>query len=114
LKELGTELQSEEALNAAFARFKELADKKSEIFDEDLQMLVSDEAISHDLEHFKLLSMMAHSETGETPVAKVVLAEDGAERHAEAQGSGRWTPPSKPSRPSSAAARGLTLYSVVR
>ena len=46
LKEIGIELQSEEALNAAFARFKELADKKSEIFDEDLQTLVSDEAVS--------------------------------------------------------------------
>ena len=32
-------LASEEALNAAFARFKELADKKREIFDEDIQAL---------------------------------------------------------------------------
>ena len=44
LKELRIELESEEALNVAFAKFKDLADKKSEIFDEDLQMLVSDEA----------------------------------------------------------------------
>jgi 2-isopropylmalate synthase len=36
LQELGIELESEEALNAAFARFKELADRKHEIFDEDL------------------------------------------------------------------------------
>ena len=112
LKELGTELQSEEALNAAFARFKELADKKSEIFDEDLQMLVSDEAISHDLEHFKLLSMMAHSETGETPVAKVVLAEDGAERHAEAQGSGPVDATFKAIETIVSSGAELTLYSV--
>ena len=46
LQELGIELDSEEALNAAFARFKDLADKKREIFDEDLQMLVSDEAVT--------------------------------------------------------------------
>ncbi len=45
LTELGIELASEEALNAAFARFKDLADKKHEIFDEDLQALVSDEAV---------------------------------------------------------------------
>ncbi|MFI4923041.1 MAG: 2-isopropylmalate synthase, partial [Burkholderiales bacterium] len=44
LMELGIELESEEAVNAAFARFKELADKKHEIFDEDLQALVSQEA----------------------------------------------------------------------
>jgi 2-isopropylmalate synthase len=112
LKELGTELESEEALNAAFARFKELADKKAEIFDEDLQMLVSDEAISHDLEHFKLLSMMAHSETGETPVAKVVLAEDGAERRAEAQGSGPVDATFKAIETIVSSGAELTLYSV--
>jgi 2-isopropylmalate synthase len=112
LKELGTELESEETLNAAFARFKELADKKSEIFDEDLQALVSDEALSHDQEHFKLLSMMAHSETGETPMANVVLAEDGAERRAEAQGSGPVDATFKAIESIVASGAELTLYSV--
>ncbi len=114
LKELGIELQSEETLNAAFARFKDLADKKSEIFDEDLQMLVSDEAASHDQEqeHFKLLSMMAHSETGETPVAKVVLAEDGAEKKAEAQGSGPVDATFKAIESIVTSGAELTLYSV--
>ncbi|MFO1320302.1 MAG: 2-isopropylmalate synthase [Burkholderiales bacterium] len=88
LKELGIELDSEEAVNAAFARFKDLADKKSEIFDEDLQMLVSDEAITQEREHFKLVSMMIHSETGETPTAKVVMVEGPAEKKAESAGSG--------------------------
>ena len=114
LRELGIELPSEEALNAAFARFKDLADKKSEIFDEDLQMLVSDEAASHDQEqeHFKLLSMMAHSETGETPVAKVVLAEDGAEKKAEAEGSGPVDATFKAIESIVTSGAELTLYSV--
>lgn len=88
LAELGIDLHSEEALNAAFARFKELADKKHEIFDEDLHALVSDEAVTHIQEHFKLLSLKAHSETGEIPFAKIVLAEDGHEKEAESEGSG--------------------------
>ena len=88
LKELGIQLESEEALNIAFSKFKDLADKKSEVFDEDLQMLVSDEAVTQEQEHYKLVSMMVHSETGETPVAKVVLAEGGEEQKAESQGSG--------------------------
>jgi 2-isopropylmalate synthase len=88
LKELGIDLETEEALNAAFVRFKDLADKKSEIFDEDLVMLVQDEAVTQEREHFRLLSMMVHSETGETPVARVVLAEGEQERKAEAPGSG--------------------------
>ena len=43
LKELGIELESEADVNAAFARFKELADRKSDIFDEDILALVMDE-----------------------------------------------------------------------
>ena len=43
LQELGIAMESEADINAAFARFKELADRKSEIFDEDILALVSDE-----------------------------------------------------------------------
>ena len=43
LKELGIELESEADVNAAFARFKELADRKSDIFDEDILALVMEE-----------------------------------------------------------------------
>jgi 2-isopropylmalate synthase len=88
LKELAIELESEEALNNAFNRFKELADKKHEIFDEDLVMLVSDETVTAEEEHFKLVSLLAHSETGETPIARLVISDDGQEKRAEASGSG--------------------------
>ncbi len=44
LQELGIELESEAEVNSAFARFKELADRKSEIFDEDITALVMDES----------------------------------------------------------------------
>jgi 2-isopropylmalate synthase len=88
LKELGIELSSDDALNAAFARFKALADKKSEIFDEDLHALVSDEFISEASEHFKLVYLQVASQTGETPHAKVTLSEDGVEKKAEADGGG--------------------------
>ena len=87
LAELGIELESEEILNATFIRFKELADKKHDIFDEDLHALISDETMSLQ-EHYKLLSLTAHSETGETPYAKIVIAEGGKELRAESDGSG--------------------------
>jgi len=88
LAELGIELGSEDALNGAFARFKELADKKHEIFDEDLQALVSDEAAALEQEHFKLVSLRVCSETGEIPHATVVVAVNGAEQQAESDGGG--------------------------
>ncbi len=88
LAELGIVLDSEEALNAAFARFKDLADKKREIFDEDLQALVSDERYATEQERFKLVSMKVCSETGEVPRARLVFTDDGAEKRAEGVGSG--------------------------
>ncbi len=88
LAELGVVFDSEEELNAAFSRFKELADKKHEIYDEDLQALVTDTSLSSENERFKLLSMRVCSETGETPTAEVTLSIDGTERTATRSGSG--------------------------
>jgi len=89
LRELSIELDSEEALNAAFARFKDLADKKHEIFDDDLQALVSDEiGMQHINERYKLVALAARSETGESSHASIVLLDNGMERRAEAEGCG--------------------------
>jgi len=87
LEELGTTFESDAELNTAFARFKDLADKKHEIFDEDLQALVSDTRASH-YEKFKLSSLSVTSQTGEVPVAKVTVAVDDIEKTAESAGSG--------------------------
>ena len=88
LQELGIELESDEAVNAAFARFKELADRKHEIFDEDLHALVSDEVVTPEHEHYKLVYSHVCSETGEMPHAKVILNVGGAEHKGEAGGGG--------------------------
>jgi len=88
LQELGIVLGSEDALNAAFARFKDLADRKSEIFDEDIQALVSDEEVTQLSDYFRLVSMGAHSETGKLPVARVIMSVGGKEHQADAQGGG--------------------------
>ncbi|WP_225748387.1 2-isopropylmalate synthase [Eikenella sp. Marseille-P7795] len=88
LAELGIELGSEEALNAAFARFKELADKKREIFDEDLHALVSDEMSNLAPDRYKFVSQRIVTETGELPRAEIVFSANGEEQYAEATGSG--------------------------
>ena len=88
LQELGIELDSDEVLNAAFARFKELADKKHEIFDEDLHAIVSDDVVMPDQEHYKLVYSHVCSETGEMPHAQVILSVGGSERKGEADGGG--------------------------
>ena len=88
LQEIGIELASEDAVNAAFARFKELADKKHDIFDEDLHALVSNEAQALEQETYKLVSLKVCSETGEIPHASIVLVALGAEQQAAAEGGG--------------------------
>ena len=88
LQELGVDLESEAEINAAFTKFKELADRKSEIFDEDIIALVADESVTQEQEHFRLVALSQHSELGERPHAKVVFAMGGEECRAEADGNG--------------------------
>jgi 2-isopropylmalate synthase len=71
LKSLGLELKAE-ALDQAFDRFKKLADKKKEIFDEDLETIV-DEEISKIPEKFKILHFHITSGDQEKPSAAVKL-----------------------------------------
>ncbi|MES2770842.1 MAG: 2-isopropylmalate synthase [Pseudomonadota bacterium] len=88
LSELGIVLAGDAALNAAFARFKVLADKKHEIFDEDLQALVSDEAVLPEGEPYKLVYSHVCSETGEASIAHVTLDIEGNEKKGAGEGDG--------------------------
>ena len=88
LKDLGIEFDSEEELNNAFSRFKDLADKKHEIFDEDLQALVTESGQETGNEWIKLVSLKVCSETGEIPHADVTLWLDGEEKQVSCSGSG--------------------------
>ena len=88
LEELGTSFASDAELNNAFSRFKELADKKHEIFDEDLMALVSNTRAEASSDRFHLSSLSVQSQTGETPNAELVLQMDGEELKTQAKGSG--------------------------
>ncbi len=88
LQELGVQLESEGEINSAFARFKELADRKSEIFEEDILALVSDESISQEKEQFGFVSLSQRSETGEKPFAEIVFTVGGHEVKSSSEGNG--------------------------
>jgi len=88
LEELGVTFDTDAALNEAFARFKDLADKKHEIFDEDLQALVTETISNSAPEAYKLVALECHSAIGETPVAEVVVSHNGTEQRSKANGSG--------------------------
>jgi 2-isopropylmalate synthase len=84
-------------LNAAFARFKDLADRKSEIFDEDIIALVGDSRAAEP-EHYRFVSLSQHSETGERR-RHVSCLRSGAKRWSRATAMARWMPRSRRSSP---------------
>ena len=88
LVELGVQLESEADINTAFAKFKELADRKSEIFDEDILALASDKGRPQADEQYGFVSLSQHSETGERPQASVVFTVQGKEVKGDSDGNG--------------------------
>ncbi|MFA5631011.1 MAG: 2-isopropylmalate synthase [Porticoccaceae bacterium] len=88
LQELGISFDSKEEMSRAFARFKELADKKREIYDEDLQALVSEVQMGEDQEKYSLIAMEVVSRTGRAPRADLSLRIDGGDHDTGADGDG--------------------------
>ena len=89
LEELGIDFETEQELNEAFISFKALADRKHEIYDEDLQSLVTDNNTQRvENESYRLVSLKASTETGESPQAEVTIWTKGSEASALASGSG--------------------------
>jgi len=87
MSELGIDFSSEEELNDVFFQFKQLADKKHDIFDEDLQALISEASVDLD-DAIKFIALKVCSETGEIPTAYVTLSINEREVSADAEGSG--------------------------
>ena len=86
LESLGYDL-SKEDMNKAFVRFKALADRKKEIFDEDLDAIVADEIIRIP-EKIKLLQMNVSSGSFAAPTATVELEVNGKVKKAAVMGDG--------------------------
>ncbi|HXW71868.1 MAG TPA: 2-isopropylmalate synthase [Methylocella sp.] len=86
LRELGYEL-GENALEDAFARFKDLADRKKIVYDEDLVALVDDE-IAHAYERIKLVALTVIAGTNGPQSAALTLDIDGEQKTHQATGNG--------------------------
>lgn len=88
LEELSISFDSKEEFGEAFTRFKELADKKREIFDEDLQALVSDVQLGTQGDALTLIDLEVLSKTGQSPLAKIGIRYKDKDHSAEASGDG--------------------------
>ena len=74
-------------LNDAFRRFKDLADRKKVVFDEDIVALVDDEVI-RDHEHVRFVSLDLHAGSKTPPRAELELEVDGVRKTASSTGDG--------------------------
>jgi 2-isopropylmalate synthase len=86
LKDMGLDL-GENAFEDAFTRFKILADKKKNIFDEDILALVMDET-EHRNERFRFVSLQVRAGSKGPQVAELEMEVDGKVQAATSEGNG--------------------------
>jgi 2-isopropylmalate synthase len=86
LKDLGYEL-GDNALEDVFNRFKNLADRKKNVYDEDIEALV-DQEIAHAHDRIKVLSLTVIAGTMGPQSATLTLAIDGEHKTTQASGNG--------------------------
>ncbi len=87
LQELGYSLP-EEGMESAFQRFKRLADQKKDIYDEDLEVLVSETELSKTPEIYSVLELHISSGTSEAPTARLKMKIGGAAAEHTSGGDG--------------------------
>ena len=87
LQSLGYEALGENRLNEAFRRFKDLADRKKIVYDEDIVALVDDEVV-RDHARLRFVSLAVQAGSHGPATAELTLEVDGAAQSATATGLG--------------------------
>ena len=87
LRALGYGELGDNQLNDAFRRFKDLADRKKAVYDEDIVALVDDEVL-RDHDRIRFVAMEVRAGTRSPPLATLELEVDGVSETAEATGDG--------------------------
>jgi 2-isopropylmalate synthase len=87
MAELGYDL-ADNQLNDVFVRFKALADRKKEVYDDDLVALMKDSAANTASDHLQIRFLRVICGTEAPQSADLILSVDGVEHHVTAQGDG--------------------------
>ena len=112
LKELGYNL-SDNALEVAFVRFKDLADRKKIVYDDDIVALVDDE-IANAHERIKVVELTVVAGTKGPQKAALTLKSTASRRPISRPATARWTRSSTPSTPSPRMTRGWNCIRFMR
>lgn len=86
IKDLGYSLSDDE-VNLVFKRFKDLADKKKTVFDEDIEVIIAEEVL-RTADTYKLISLTIMSGSDVVPTATVKMEIDGQESYGAELGNG--------------------------
>ena len=111
LQKMGITAQGD-ALNSAFARFKELADRKVQLTDADLEAIVAEELGTALEEGFTLDLLDVQGGTAGVPRARVVVTRDGRKSEATAEGDGMIDATCKAIKPATGIEATLTDFNV--
>jgi 2-isopropylmalate synthase len=87
LAKMGIRIQGD-ALNQAFTRFKELADRKVQITEADLEAIVAEELGTGMVHRYDIVSLDLNGGTSSTPRARVVLSDGTGKVEASGEGNG--------------------------
>lgn len=86
VRSLGYELTDDD-INLTFRRFKDLADRKKTVFDEDIEAIIAEEVL-RTAETYKLISVTVMSGSDVVPTATVRMMVEGLECHGAELGNG--------------------------
>jgi 2-isopropylmalate synthase len=86
LDELGYDLTADK-IDDVFARFKQLADQKKEVFEDDIIALIDDE-LGHEADHIRLIDLSIQAGTQGPQTASLTLEVEGEQQSARCEGNG--------------------------
>ena len=88
LHEIGYEIKDSNELEMIFNKFKDLADVKHEIYDDDLHSLISNTSNKDDISDYNLLSIRSISDSNSEPYSEIILEKNNKNYESRSNGGG--------------------------
>ena len=88
LSDIGYEIGADDELTSIFEKFKDLADIKHEIYDDDLHALISTENTDSKNSHYQLMDLKSNSKVDNEAFAEIKLKIKGKEKISSSRGGG--------------------------
>ena len=88
LSDIGYEIGVDDELTSIFEKFKDLADIKHEIYDDDLHALISSENTDSKNSHYQLMDLKSNSKVDNEAYAEIKLKIKGKEKISSSRGGG--------------------------